>query len=91
MARAQAEYDAYVEEMYKRGQMKQLTAEERADLIAGLKSNWEELHHQYQTLSVVIDTVPKKLRKERIESEMRALEKDIENIERHKIIYVANN
>ncbi len=56
-----------------------------------LKKNWDELHHQYQGLSVVTDTAPKKYRKERLEQEMKQLEKDIELIERHKTIYIANN
>ncbi|MBN3292287.1 ENKUR protein, partial [Polypterus senegalus] len=59
--------------------------------INGLKKNWEELSQQYQGLSVVIDTVPKKNRKERLENEMKQLEKDIEMIEKHKTIYIANN
>jgi len=34
----------------------------RDEILAGLKKNWEQLHHQYQGLSVVTDTVPKKAR-----------------------------
>ncbi|MGH0142873.1 UNVERIFIED_CONTAM: hypothetical protein FKN15_026728 [Acipenser sinensis] len=56
----------------------------------GLKKNWGELHHQYQGISVVTDTTPKKYRKERLETEMKQLEKDIDMIERHKTIYIAN-
>lgn len=52
--------------------------------------NWEELHHQYQGLSVVTDTAPKKARKERMEAEMKQLERDIETIEKHKIIYIGD-
>ncbi|XP_062848081.1 enkurin isoform X2 [Trichomycterus rosablanca] len=57
----------------------------------GLKKNWEELHHQYQVLSLVTDTTPKKHKKEQLEFEMKQLEKDIELIERYKVIYIANN
>lgn len=89
--RAQEEYDAYIRERMKQGAMKQLSDEEREGIINGLKKNWEELHHQYQGLSVVTDTAPKKNRKERMEAEMKQLERDIELIERHKIIYIANN
>ena len=60
----------------------------RLVLLEGLKKNWEELHHQYQGLSVVTDTAPKKARKERMEAEMKQLEKDIELIERHQAIYI---
>ncbi|XP_072268811.1 enkurin [Pyxicephalus adspersus] len=89
--RAQEEYDAYVKERLKMGAMKQLSEEERQNVLEGLKKNWDELHHDYQGLSVVIDTPPKKAHKERLEAEMRQLERDIDVIERQKIIYIANN
>lgn len=89
--RAQEEYNAYIKERMRQGAMKCLSDEEREEIIAGLKKNWEELHHQYQGLSVVTDTAPKKNRKERMEAEMKQLERDIELIERHKMIYIANN
>ncbi|XP_053569909.1 enkurin [Bombina bombina] len=87
---AQEEYDAYVKERIKMGAMKQLAEEERQSALEGLKKNWDELHHEYQALSVVIDTLPKKAHKERLEEEMRQLERDIDLIERHKMIYIAN-
>lgn len=89
MKRAQEEYNAYVAEHFRRGAMQQLTQEERQSILDGLKKNWEEIHDQYQGLSVVTDTAPKKNRKERMEAEMKQLERDIESIERHKIIYIA--
>lgn len=88
--RAQEEYDAYVAEHFRRGAMHQLSAEERAHILDGLKKNWEEIHHQYQGLSVVTDTAPKKNRKERMEAEMKQLERDIESVEKHRVIYIAN-
>ncbi|XP_043945770.1 enkurin [Protopterus annectens] len=88
---AQEEYDAYIKERLRQGAMKQLSDAEREDMLQGLKKNWEELHHEYQGLSVVIDTLPKKFHKEKLELEMKQLEKDIDLIERHKIIYIANN
>lgn len=88
--RAQEEYNAYVAEHFRRGAMKQLTEEERQGILNGLKKNWEEIHDQYQGLSVVTDTAPKKNRKERMEAEMKQLERDIETLERHKVIYIAN-
>ncbi|XP_039609869.1 enkurin isoform X1 [Polypterus senegalus] len=88
---AHEEYEAYVKERLRQGAMKQLSDEERQTVLQGLKKNWEELSQQYQGLSVVIDTVPKKNRKERLENEMKQLEKDIEMIEKHKTIYIANN
>ena len=70
--------------------MHALTPSERDTMLDGLKSNWETIQHEYQTLSVITDTLPKKLRKERMEAEMKQLERDIETIERHTIIYLAN-
>lgn len=61
----------------------------REALLTGLKANWEDLHHQYQGLSVITDTAPKKARKERMEAEMKQLEKDIELIERHQRLYIS--
>ena len=57
-------------------------------MIDGLKKNWEELHHQYQGLSVVTDTTPKKNRKERMEAELKQLEMDIDLLEKHTVIYI---
>jgi len=88
--RAQEEYDAYVAEHFRRGAMKSLSEAERQDILNGLKTNWEKLHHEYQGLSVVTDTAPKKNRKERMEAEMKQLERDIELIEKHRVIYIAN-
>ncbi|KAG7487446.1 hypothetical protein MATL_G00023490 [Megalops atlanticus] len=89
--RAQEEYDEYVKERLRQGAMKQLSEEERLSTLEGLKKNWEDLHHKYLGLSIVMDTTPKKNNKERLEMEMKQLERDIELIERHKTIYVANN
>ena len=90
MEQAQNEYDQYVSEHFRRGAMQQLTEGERQDILNGLKSNWEYLHHEYQGLSVVTDTAPKKNRKERMEAEMKQLERDIEQVEKHQTIYIAN-
>ncbi len=87
---AQDEYDAYVADYMRRGAMQQLSQDERDDILSGLKENWEQLHHEYQGLSVVTDTAPKKNRKERMEAEMKQLERDIEMMEKHRIIYIAN-
>ncbi|XP_060638404.1 enkurin [Anolis sagrei] len=88
--RAQEEYDAYVKETLRQRAMKRLSDEERESLLQGLKRNWEEVHQAFQSLSVEIDTLPKKLHKERLETEMKQLEHDIQTIEKHKVIYIAN-
>ncbi|XP_064401854.1 enkurin-like [Halichondria panicea] len=91
MEAAQADYDAYVVESLREGQMEQVGVSERDSLLAGLKSNWDEIHHRYQGLSVVADTAPKKARKERMEAEMKQLERDIQLVEKHRVIYIAQD
>lgn len=90
MKKAQEQYDAYISEHVKQGAMKHLSEEERESILAGLKKNWEAVHHDYQGMSVVTDTIMKKNIKERLEMMMKQLERDIEIIERHKTIYIAN-
>ena len=61
-----------------------------AGWLVGCQANWEQLHSDYLQLSVVIDTVPKKQRKERLEVDMKQLEKDVELLELHPVIYITN-
>ncbi|XP_025033045.1 enkurin-like isoform X1 [Python bivittatus] len=67
-----------------------LATRDRENVLAGLKENWEEINKEFQSLSVVIDTVPKKLRKEKLETEMKQLEHDISTLEKHKFVYIAS-
>jgi len=85
---AQREYDAYIQERMRQGSMKRMPDAERTKILEGLKTNWNLLHHQYQGLSVVMDTQPKRNRKEQIEKEMATLERDIKTIEAHPVIYI---
>jgi hypothetical protein len=55
-----------------------------------LKKQWEDVHHEYQTLSVIIDTIPKRQHKERLEHQMKLLEKDIDLLGKHQVIYIAD-
>lgn len=88
--RAQEEYDQYISEQIKRTALRQLSHDERRAIIDGLKANWEDIQDQYQGLSVVTDTAPKKNRKERMEAQMKQLERDIELFDKHKVIYIGN-
>uniref|UniRef100_A0A6G1RTW3 Enkurin, TRPC channel interacting protein n=1 Tax=Hypotaenidia okinawae TaxID=2861861 RepID=A0A6G1RTW3_9GRUI len=90
MKRAQEEYEASILEQLKKNAMKRLSDEERTSLLQGLKKNWEEVYREFQCLPVEIDTIPKKLYKEKLETQMKQLEHDIEVIEKHKVIYIAN-
>ncbi|XP_074123060.1 enkurin isoform X1 [Sminthopsis crassicaudata] len=86
----QEEYDNYVQANLKKAAMKRLSDEERDSVLQGLKKNWEEVHKEFQSLSVFIDSLPKKIRKQKLEAEMKQLEHDIGVIEKHKVIYIAN-
>uniref|UniRef100_A0A8C6SFM6 Enkurin, TRPC channel interacting protein n=1 Tax=Neogobius melanostomus TaxID=47308 RepID=A0A8C6SFM6_9GOBI len=90
--KAQEEYDNFVKEQREKHEvMRQLNEEERQQILQGLKKNWDKLHHEYQGLSVVIDTMSKLAHKDRLEAEMTQLEKDIKRIERFQIIYLTDN
>ncbi|XP_067559489.1 enkurin isoform X2 [Pseudorca crassidens] len=88
--KAQEEYDNYIQENLREAAMKRLSDEEREAVLQGLKKNWEEVHKKFQSLSVFIDSIPKKIRKQKLEEEMKQLEHDIGVLEKHKIIYIAN-
>ncbi|XP_060535785.1 enkurin [Cylas formicarius] len=68
-----------------------ITRDEREKLLNGLKQNWEELQKQYQGLPILTDTIPKKIRKSKLEADLKQLEKDIVLVERHPYIYVYND
>ncbi|CAG5133443.1 unnamed protein product [Candidula unifasciata] len=90
LTRAKDEYDKYVAEKFQAGAMRQLTDLEHQTILEGLKTNWEDLLDRYQSLSVVTDTLGRKYRKERMENQLKQLERDIELLEKHKIVYVEN-
>lgn len=58
--------------------------------IQGLKKTWDQLHHEYQGLSLVADTMSQRSHRERLEAKMDQVEHDINLIERFKTIYVPN-
>ncbi|XP_055449676.1 enkurin isoform X2 [Psammomys obesus] len=88
--KAQEEYNNCIQENLEKAALKRLSDEEREAVLQGLKKNWEEVHKEFQSLSVFIDSIPKKIRKQKLEEEMKQLEHDISIIEKHKVIYIAN-
>ena len=42
----------------------------RQAILAGLKKNWEDLLHEYQGLSVVVDNISKKKHKKSLEDKL---------------------
>ncbi|XP_058124073.1 enkurin [Anopheles ziemanni] len=65
-----------------------ISQEERVELLRGLKQNWEKLQQEYQSLPLLTDTVPKMIRKAKLESTLKRLEKDILTIENNPYIYI---
>ena len=57
----------------------------------GLRSNWSDLQHTYQKLSLLTDTLPKKTRREQVEAQLDELERFVGLIERHKVIIVTDD
>ncbi|XP_050176647.1 enkurin isoform X2 [Myiozetetes cayanensis] len=55
-----------------------------------LKKKWEELNREFQCLPVLTDTRYKKMHKAEVEMKLKQLEHDIEALEKHKWIYIAN-
>lgn len=82
-----------IEEMQQNAQpqnenaIEMLTEAERDSLLAGLKTNWERVNKEYQTLSFTLDTPAKKQRKEAYESQLEQIENDIKKLSK-KFVFV---
>ncbi|KAJ7403007.1 hypothetical protein BTVI_81466 [Pitangus sulphuratus] len=88
--REEEEREAKVVEELKKRAMKHLSDEEKTSILQALKKNWEELNREFQCLPVLTDTSYKKMHKAEVEMKLKQLEHDIEALEKHKWIYIAN-
>ncbi|NXS08956.1 ENKUR protein, partial [Neodrepanis coruscans] len=84
------EYEARVLEDLKKRAMKHLTDEEKTNVVQALKKNWEETNREFQCLPVLTDTRSKRMHKQKLELKLKQLEHDIEALEKHKTVYIAN-
>jgi len=84
----QKDFDNFIYNQSKNSSLKKVDINEHNEILNCLKDKWSKLHHEYQGLSVVTDTAPKKNRKEKLENAMSQIEKDITFFERHRKIYV---
>lgn len=82
------EENARREEISRQPKCRYVTRDERRKILDGLRHNWQELQRTFQGLSIITDTVAKILRKVKIESQLKQLEKDILLIESNPYIYV---
>ncbi|VDD81989.1 unnamed protein product [Mesocestoides corti] len=83
-------YSRYREEVERQQEIPRLSMEEREKLLDSLKKRHSQVYGDYLRLSVVIDTLHKKQRKERLERELDELERDIRTITEHKIILLVD-
>ncbi|XP_027758868.1 enkurin [Empidonax traillii] len=88
--REEEEREAKVVEELKKRAMKHLSDEEKTSILQALKKNWEELNREFQCLPVLTDTRYKKMHKAEVEMKLKQLEHDIEALEKHKWVYIAN-
>lgn len=54
-----------------------ISQEEKNKLLEGLQHNWDLMQKEYQKMPLLIDTVPKMLRKTKLENNLKSLERDI--------------
>jgi Calmodulin-binding len=66
--------------------LRALTREEREELIAGLKANWEVINNEYRQLPVMLRTVAQRERKEAYEAQLEQIEKDLERLSRRHVL-----
>ncbi|KAH8373978.1 enkurin [Drosophila serrata] len=69
--------------------MRVMDKPERNEILEGLRSSLTEMTKQYQSMSLLIDSQAKRLRKSKLETDLRQVEQDILLIETTPIIYVS--
>jgi len=76
------------ERMMIESQQRELTQEEQYALIEGLKAKWEKVNTDYQATThiTLMDSIGKKIRKEKYEAMLALIEKDIEKLNKGQII-----
>ncbi|KAJ0183958.1 hypothetical protein K1T71_000381 [Dendrolimus kikuchii] len=65
-----------------------INEEERQKLLSDLKHNWALMQKAFLQLPMLTDTIPKILKKTKMEQELKQLEKDIALIESNPYIYI---
>lgn len=54
-----------------------ISVDEKKKLLEGLQHNWDLMQKEYQKMPLLIDTVPKQIRKTKLENNLKSLERDI--------------
>ncbi|KAI8039127.1 enkurin [Drosophila gunungcola] len=69
--------------------MRVMNQPERNEILEGLRLSLTDMTKQYQSMSLLIDSIAKRQRKSKLESDLRQVEQDILLIETTPIIYVS--
>ncbi|EDW93917.1 enkurin [Drosophila teissieri] len=69
--------------------MRVMEQAERNEILEGLRLSLTEMTKQYQSMSLLIDSIAKRQRKSKLESDLRQVEQDILLIDTTPIIYVS--
>lgn len=77
-----------LEEEQRESLCKLISEEERKKLLNDLRHNWQIKQKAFLQLPIMTDTIPKILKKTKMEEELRELEKDIALVESHPYIYI---
>lgn len=56
--------------------------------LQGLRRTWDQLHHEYQCLPLVTETMSQRSHRQQLETQMAQVENDITLIQRFRTIYV---
>ncbi|XP_041987090.1 enkurin [Aricia agestis] len=76
------------EKEHKESLCKLISEQERQALLEDLKINWQRMQKAFLQLPMLTDTIPKIMKKTKMEQELRQLEKDIALIESNPYIYL---
>ena len=71
--------------------VRELTEDERGELLDSLRGRWQRLHTAYMKLPLACDSDPKKRRKEAMEQELSQLEADIATLSKPGPVLVATD
>lgn len=90
IAAEKAQMEAYEREQQDstRGSARQMTEDERDELLYELKMKWAKLNKAYAGLSFSLDVPSHRRRKESLEKEMTQLEKDIKSLRGKQVVVV---
>ena len=75
----------------RRKEAMKLSQEEKENILQGLRTNWSTVNQTYQGLSLLTDTLFKRQRKAKVEAQLNQLEKFIQMLEQHTVIYITDN